>query len=133
MSAGNGQCQAELKVEHEHTNPMGGLHGGFSATLVDIISSCALLTHKKGEAPSVSVDMNLTWVICYKLLSNFLTKNLYFFCFRYLKGAQIGDEIVIDAKTLKAGKNVAFLEVEIKEKTTGALLVKGAHTKYLLH
>ena len=46
--------------------------------------------------------------------------------------AKIDDSILIEAKTLRAGKNLAFLEVEIKNKDTGDLLVKGSHTKYLL-
>ncbi|CAH0554024.1 unnamed protein product [Brassicogethes aeneus] len=106
----NGTAQAELKVEEEHTNVMGGLHGGLSATLVDCISSYALLSDKNGGTASVSVDLHTT----------------------YLKGAKIGDEILIDAKTIRAGKTLAFLEVLIKNKATGDLLVKGSHTKYIL-
>lgn len=60
MSAENGKCLAELKVLQEHANVLGGLHGGLSATLVDSISSYALLTHEKGGVASVSVDINLT-------------------------------------------------------------------------
>lgn len=49
-----------------------------------------------------------------------------------MRGAKVGDEIVIDANTQKVGKNLAFLEVSITNKHTGDLLVKGSHTKYLL-
>lgn len=55
----DGRCLAEMKVEEEHTNPMGGLHGGLSATLVDTVSSYALLTHKHGAVASVSVDIHV--------------------------------------------------------------------------
>lgn len=54
------------------------------------------------------------------------------FGFRYIKGALVGDEIVIDAKTLKSGKTLAFLEVLITNKKSGELLVKGSHTKFLI-
>lgn len=60
ISAGDGNCSVSLNVEDEHLNIMGNLHGGCSATLVDVVSSWALLTHEKGLAPSVSVNMNLT-------------------------------------------------------------------------
>ncbi|XP_050306461.1 acyl-coenzyme A thioesterase 13-like [Anthonomus grandis grandis] len=109
-SLGNGKCTAEMKVEEEHSNALGGLHGGLSATLVDCISTYALVTHKYGAVPNVSVHINT----------------------EYLKGAKIGDEIEISADTLKVGKTLAFLEVLIKEKKTGALLVKGSHTKFLI-
>jgi len=52
--------------------------------------------------------------------------------FRYLKGAVIGDEVLVDAKTLRHGKTLAFLEVSLTNKKTGDLLVKGSHTKYIL-
>lgn len=35
------------------------MHGGLSATLVDVISGIGLLTHKAGLKPAVSVNMNL--------------------------------------------------------------------------
>lgn len=40
---------------------MGTLHGGLIATLVDNISTVALLLSERG-APGVSVDMNITYV-----------------------------------------------------------------------
>jgi acyl-coenzyme A thioesterase 13 len=46
-SAGNGQCTAEMVVNVEHTNVHGTLHGGFTATVVDVISSMAVLTHPR--------------------------------------------------------------------------------------
>lgn len=52
--------------------------------------------------------------------------------FRYCKAAQLGDEILVNAKTIKAGKTLAFLEVVIQNKATGEVLVKGTHTKYLM-
>lgn len=111
ISVENGKCTAELKVEEEHCNAMGGLHGGFSATIVDSVSTYALATHKFGALPHVSVNINI----------------------EYLKGAKIGDEIQIIADTIKVGKTLAFLAVQIKEKNSGSLLVKGTHTKYLLN
>lgn len=52
--------------------------------------------------------------------------------FRFLKGGKIGDDLLIDVKTVRCGKTLAFLDVFIKNKATGDLLVKGSHTKYIL-
>ncbi|PSN33877.1 Acyl-coenzyme A thioesterase 13 [Blattella germanica] len=49
----------------------------------------------------------------------------------YLSAARNGETVVIDCNTLKAGKTLAFLEVEIKSKTTGKLIAKGSHTKFI--
>lgn len=60
VSAVPGKVICELKVEEEHINKLGTLHGGLIATLVDVISSMALIN--TGGAPGVSVDMNITYV-----------------------------------------------------------------------
>lgn len=59
VSAAQGKVVCELRVEEEHTNRGGTLHGGLTATLVDIISTTAIMCSDRG-APGVSVDMNIT-------------------------------------------------------------------------
>lgn len=54
----NGSCQAEFQVKEEHQNEGGTLHGGCTATLVDCISTYALMSSKR-QAPGVSVEMNI--------------------------------------------------------------------------
>lgn len=49
-----------------------------------------------------------------------------------MKAANLGDEILIDAKTMRAGKNLAYLRVEVKNKQTGDLLAQALHTRFLL-
>lgn len=51
--------------------------------------------------------------------------------FRYLRAANIGDEILVQANTVKSGKTLAFLEVTIRNKTTNDVLIKGTHTKFV--
>jgi len=109
ISGGEGKCEAEFTVEKEHTNFMGYLHGGFSASIVDMVSSMALLTHPKHNA-GVSVNLSVS----------------------YLKGAQIGEEILVKAHTDRVAKKLAFLSVQIINKETGDLIALGSHTKYLL-
>ncbi|XP_046670639.1 acyl-coenzyme A thioesterase 13-like [Homalodisca vitripennis] len=108
ISASDGRCTAELKVSEEHSNSQGTLHGGLSATIVDCVSTLALVTHKR-QAVGVSVDLHVT----------------------YLKGAAIGEDVIIEANTLRAGKTLAFLEVYIKKKGDGSLVAKGSHTKFV--
>uniref|UniRef100_A0A8D8TFX6 Acyl-coenzyme A thioesterase 13 n=1 Tax=Cacopsylla melanoneura TaxID=428564 RepID=A0A8D8TFX6_9HEMI len=116
ITAGDGKCVAEMKVGKEHTNTYGTLHGGMTATLVDYLSGCALLTHNnvlnddsKISHSGVSVDLHIT----------------------YLRAAKLGEEIVIESNTRKCGKSLAFLDVLIKNKETGALLATGVHTKFI--
>jgi len=69
ISAGNGQLIAEMVVEKQHTNVLGTLHGGFTATAIDVLSSMAVLTHPRvvediDSAPNggVSVDIHVSYV-----------------------------------------------------------------------
>lgn len=50
-----------------------------------------------------------------------------------MKSAHEGDTVVIDAKSLKAGKNIAFLECELRNKSNNQIIAKGTHTKFLPH
>lgn len=67
ISAGNGKCEVEFKIEDEHTNVYGTLHGGLSATLVDVVSGYALITHpnlvhalETFPNSGVSIDMHMS-------------------------------------------------------------------------
>lgn len=51
--------------------------------------------------------------------------------FRYLKAAFEGEEVLIEANTIKAGKTLAFLEVTLCNKNTGDIIAMGSHTKFI--
>uniref|UniRef100_D3ZA93 Acyl-CoA thioesterase 13 n=1 Tax=Rattus norvegicus TaxID=10116 RepID=D3ZA93_RAT len=108
VSAAPEKLICEMKVEEQHTNKFGTLHGGLTATLVDSISTMALMCTERG-APGVSIDMNIT----------------------YMSPAKIGEEIVITAHILKQGRTLAFASVDLTNKATGKLIAQGRHTKHL--
>lgn len=58
-SADHGRVIGELTVEEEHQNRGGTLHGGLTATMVDNMTTLALLSMEDGQ-PGVSVDLNIT-------------------------------------------------------------------------
>ncbi|XP_042362108.1 acyl-coenzyme A thioesterase 13 [Plectropomus leopardus] len=108
LSASPGKVVCEMRVEEEHTNRGGTLHGGMTATLVDDVSTLAIMYSERG-APGVSVDMNIT----------------------YMNAAKIGEDILITAQVLKQGRTLAFATVDLTNKATGKLIAQGRHTKHL--
>ncbi|KAM4688327.1 acyl-coenzyme A thioesterase 13-like [Discoglossus pictus] len=110
ISASPGKIVCELKVEEEHTNRGGTLHGGLTATIVDNVSTIALMNTERG-APGVSVDMNIT----------------------YMNAAKIGESVLITAQVLKQGKSLGFATVDLINKETGKIIAQGRHTKHLGH
>ncbi|KAM9493647.1 acyl-coenzyme A thioesterase 13 [Clarias gariepinus] len=108
VSASPGKVVCQMKVEEEHTNRGGTLHGGLTATLVDVISTAALMYTERG-APGVSVDMNIT----------------------YMNAAKIGEDILITAQVLKQGRTLGFATVDLINKANGKVIAQGRHTKHL--
>ncbi|XP_052258426.1 acyl-coenzyme A thioesterase 13-like [Dreissena polymorpha] len=108
LSGGGGTCKCALHVGEEHQNRGGTLHGGLTCTLVDAVSTWALMATEEPVA-GVSVDLSVS----------------------FMKGARVGEEIVVDARILKRGKRLAFLSVDITNMADGTLLAQGKHTKYV--
>ncbi|XP_006034487.2 acyl-coenzyme A thioesterase 13-like isoform X2 [Alligator sinensis] len=108
LSAIPGKVVCEMKVEEQHTNRAGTLHGGLAATLVDVVSTVALMNTERGE-PGVSVDMNIT----------------------YISAPKMGEEILITSQVMKQGRRIAFTTTDLTKKATGKIVAQGRHTKYL--
>ncbi|XP_012055529.1 PREDICTED: acyl-coenzyme A thioesterase 13-like [Atta cephalotes] len=109
LSAGDGKCKAQFTVAEEHLNVGGFLHGGFTATVIDCVSTYALMTHKTDPPPGVSVDLHVT----------------------FLKAAFPSETVTVDAKTIRTGKNLVFLAVELTKNDGKDIVARGQHTKYL--
>ncbi|XP_076763903.1 acyl-coenzyme A thioesterase 13 [Xylocopa sonorina] len=107
VSAGNGNCKAQLVVDKEHLNIGGTLHGGFTSTLIDCISSYALMS--LNNQGGVSVDLHVS----------------------FLKPAVPGDLLMIDARTVKTGRTLAFLAVDITKNEGKDIVAHGRHTKFV--
>ncbi|ESR39650.1 4HBT domain-containing protein [Citrus sinensis] len=103
-----GRVICSMKVPPRLLNAGNFMHGGATATLVDLVGSAAIFTV---GAPSVgvSVEINVS----------------------YLDAAFGGEEIEIEAKVLRVGKAVAVVSVELRKKDTGKIVAQGRHTKYL--
>jgi acyl-coenzyme A thioesterase 13 len=105
-----GSVLCKLVVGTPHSNSYGTLHGGCTATIVDIVGTMAALTVDPLK-PGVSVDMSL----------------------QYLSAARVGETVCIEGKCLKMGGRLAFTEVKIYlgGDTSGKLCAMGSHTKAL--
>ena len=95
-----GRCRCAFPVGVEKTNRYGTLHGGCIATLVDVVSTAALVT--QSDHPGVSVNIDVA----------------------YMSPGPAGDEVQVDARVTKVGVNLAFMEVLIT--SGGKVVAKGA-------
>ncbi|GIL44579.1 hypothetical protein Vafri_2108 [Volvox africanus] len=107
VEVAEGRIVCEMPVSERVQNRYGTLHGGAAATLVDTISTAALLT--RSPHSGVSVHLAVT----------------------YLAPMPGGEEVVVDARITRVGRQLASLEVQLRRKTTGQLVATGTHTKFL--
>ncbi|KAF0290513.1 Acyl-coenzyme A thioesterase 13 [Amphibalanus amphitrite] len=107
VSVEPGKVKVQFKVEEEHLNGHGTLHGGYTSFLTDLISTLALMTTGNGN-PGVSTDLSVA----------------------YMRSAKLNEIITIDADTLKTGKLLTFSTVDFRNEA-GTLIAQGKHTKFV--
>ncbi len=54
-----GSIHFEVKADKNHMNTMGGIHGGFSATVMDTITGCAVHTTLGKGVTYGTIDLNV--------------------------------------------------------------------------
>ena len=92
--------------EFEHTNPMGGVHGGWYGTLLDSCMACAIMT----AVPKGSVYTTLEYKV-----------NL-------TRAIPLGTEILATGVTDHAGRTTGVAHGEIRGATDGKLYATGSTT-----
>ena len=109
LSAGGGRAEIRMAVSEEVGNYGGSLHGGAIATLVDDVGSLAIITADRRARPGVTTDLNVS----------------------YFAPALHGDTVLVQAQVLKVGKTLAFVAVDVRRESDGALVAQGRMTKHL--
>ncbi|CAD5211290.1 unnamed protein product [Bursaphelenchus okinawaensis] len=108
ISAEPNNLKVEFTVTEDLTNGWKTLHGGCTATLVDMITTMVLYTTDDEKVhPGVSVDMALS----------------------YYGPAQLGDKVIIDATIIRKGRTLAYTKADLYLKDSLKPVAFGTHTK----
>ena len=102
VAMGPGKLIAEMIVEKHNSNMAGTLHGGATATLVDVCMGMACFT--KGVTV-VTGNINVS----------------------YLAAGKAGDKIIAVGQVIRAGKTVFFAEASLEDEK-GRIIAKGTGT-----
>ena len=54
-----GRCVFEARADENHLNPMGGVHGGFAAVVMDSATGCAVHTLLEAGTGYGTIDLNV--------------------------------------------------------------------------
>ena len=108
VDAEEGKAVVEIEVKEHILNPSGVFHGGVIYTLCDLTAFCALISLLKegeiGATNHISIQV--------------------------MRAATLGAIVKFEAKIIKLGKRLAFLECEAF--SNGKLIAKATVTKTLL-
>lgn len=55
----SGQVTFEVQADKRHLNPLGGVHGGFAATVLDTVTGCAVHTVLEAGVGYGTIDLNI--------------------------------------------------------------------------
>lgn len=58
-SASEGRVVFEVIADDRHTNPLGGIHGGFAATVMDSVTGCAIHTMLVAGQGYGTIELNV--------------------------------------------------------------------------
>lgn len=90
LACEDGYCRAMLPIKDEFLNPLGGLHGGFMYTIADTVGGVA--ASRQGDGQSVTT----------------ISGTMQFY-----RAALNLTELYAEAKVVKDGKRVVFVDTEI--------------------
>ena len=109
VSAADGRARMELDVTDKVKNPVGVLHGGALATLVDSAGTVAIMAAPTNaeKKPGVTTDLNIS----------------------YLSATRDGT-VTADARVVKVGRTLAFADVEVR-RGDGTVVAVGRITKFM--
>ncbi|KAM3175295.1 hypothetical protein ACTXT7_008796 [Hymenolepis weldensis] len=108
ISADERSLRCRFQVTEKEANSLNTLHGGYTSSLIDFISTVDLL--RRGVDKTASVDLATS----------------------FMKAAPVGSWVQVESRVLRTGKTLAFCEVSLHDEASGKLLAKGRHTKYIL-
>ena len=57
--AGPGCVKFRVRADRRHLNPLGGVHGGFAATVLDSVTGCAVHTMLEAGVGYGTIDLNV--------------------------------------------------------------------------
>lgn len=106
ISVEPGRAVMAATPDESHYNPIGSVHGGFFATLLDSVCGCAVQTTLPLGVAYTSLDLNVS----------------------FLRGISVGTgRVVAEGRVTKPGSKAAFVEADIRD-AAGRLLATATST-----
>lgn len=106
---GKGNASLSLPVEHQVTNSLGTVHGGVIMSLLDVALCTAARTLHPDSLGVITINLSTSFI-----------------------GGASGKRLLAEARVLKDGRSMSFVEGEAKNED-GSLVAKAVATVRVLH
>ncbi len=106
---GQGTARLSLPVEHHLTNSLGTVHGGVIMSLLDVALCTAARTLHPESIGVITIDLSTSFI-----------------------GGGTGHKLLAEARVLKDGRSMSFVEAEAKN-ADGSLVAKAIATVRVRH
>jgi uncharacterized protein (TIGR00369 family) len=93
MEVASGYIKFSARADKRHINPLGGVHGGFAATVLDSVTGCAVHTMLEAGVGYGTVDLNI----------------------KMLKPIPLEQELVAEGRVIHLSKKIGVAEGQLKD------------------
>lgn len=104
-----GYCKFYATANEKHLNPMGGVHGGFYATVLDTVTGCSIQTMLEAGVNYATIDLNT----------------------KMLKATKPGQRLIAESNIIKMSGRIAVSEGTLKDEE-GNVYAHGTATCMIL-
>lgn len=108
LEADLGQVKMSARASNRHLNPLGGVHGGFAATVLDSVTGCAVHSTLEPGDSYGTIDLQV----------------------KMLRPVPFDQDLVAEGKTVHLGRNIATSEGTLKS-ADGKLLATATATCFV--
>jgi uncharacterized protein (TIGR00369 family) len=93
VAAEHGRIVFEAQADERHLNPLGGVHGGFAATVLDSVTGCAVHTVLEPSVGYGTIDLNVKMV----------------------KAVPLGVPLIAEGKVISVSRSLGISEGTLKD------------------
>ncbi len=93
VEVAGGYIKFSAKADNRHTNPLGGVHGGFAATVLDSVTGCAVHTLLEADVGYGTIDLDI----------------------KMIKPIPLEKELVAEGKVIHLSKKIGVSEGTLKD------------------
>jgi len=105
-----GRVKISARADHRHLNPLGGVHGGFAATVLDSATGCAVHSTLEAGAFYATIDLQV----------------------KMLRPVPRDQDLVAEANTVHVSRSLATSQGSLRS-SDGKLLATATATCFLKH